>query len=166
MGVHLGVWGFIPSHSFAFLGTWDVTLGLPCWSTTLQGFALVTSPRLGLQHLKYFLHKYEIWLENCNIDKEFALTHLKLEAFNNLKNLSCTFSQTSTLKFSTTWRTVFHTLSQTLTLELSTTWKTLFKTWKFTTFWRSVFHTSHSLGKVTSSLYATTWKWTPTHFAN
>jgi hypothetical protein len=27
--VHLGVWGFIPSHSFALPGAWDVTLGLP-----------------------------------------------------------------------------------------------------------------------------------------
>ncbi len=28
MGIHLGVWGFIPSHSFALLGTWNVTPGL------------------------------------------------------------------------------------------------------------------------------------------
>jgi hypothetical protein len=28
MWVHLGVWGFIPSHSFALLGAWDVTLAL------------------------------------------------------------------------------------------------------------------------------------------
>jgi hypothetical protein len=27
MGVHLRVWGFIPSHSFALLGAWYVTLG-------------------------------------------------------------------------------------------------------------------------------------------
>jgi hypothetical protein len=26
MKVHLGVWGFIPSHSFALLGAWNVTL--------------------------------------------------------------------------------------------------------------------------------------------
>jgi hypothetical protein len=36
MGVHLGVWGFIPSHSFALLGAWNVTLGLPFWLATLQ----------------------------------------------------------------------------------------------------------------------------------
>jgi hypothetical protein len=29
MGVHLGVWGFIPSHPFTFLGAWNVTPGLP-----------------------------------------------------------------------------------------------------------------------------------------
>jgi hypothetical protein len=28
MGVHLGVWGFIPSHFFALLGAWNVILGL------------------------------------------------------------------------------------------------------------------------------------------
>ncbi len=40
MGVHLGVWRFIPSLSFALPWTLDVTLGLP---------SLVASPRLGLQ---------------------------------------------------------------------------------------------------------------------
>jgi hypothetical protein len=28
MGVHLGVWRFFPSHSFAFPGAWDATPGL------------------------------------------------------------------------------------------------------------------------------------------
>jgi hypothetical protein len=28
MGIHLGVWGFIPSHSFALPRTWNVILGL------------------------------------------------------------------------------------------------------------------------------------------
>jgi len=51
MGVHLGVWRFIPSHSFAFPGAWDVTLGLPSCPATLQALALVASPRLGLRHL-------------------------------------------------------------------------------------------------------------------
>jgi hypothetical protein len=44
MGVHLGVWGIIPSHSFCILG-------LPSWPITLQALTLVTSPRLGLQQL-------------------------------------------------------------------------------------------------------------------
>jgi hypothetical protein len=48
MGVHLGVWGFTPSHSFALMGAWDVTLRLLSWLTTLQVFALVMNPRLGL----------------------------------------------------------------------------------------------------------------------
>jgi hypothetical protein len=29
VGIHLGVWGFIPSHSLAFLGAWNMTPGLP-----------------------------------------------------------------------------------------------------------------------------------------
>ncbi len=58
---------------------------------------------------KAFLHKSAIWLETYKIGKKLSLTHLKLEAFNNLKILSCT-PQTSTLKLSTTW-TFFHTFS-------------------------------------------------------
>jgi hypothetical protein len=54
MGVHLGVWGFIPSHSFALLGAWDVTLGIPSWLTTSQVLALVASPRLRLRHQMFF----------------------------------------------------------------------------------------------------------------
>jgi hypothetical protein len=50
MGIHLAVWRFTPSHSFALPGTWDVTPGLPSWPAPLQAFALVTNPRLGLRH--------------------------------------------------------------------------------------------------------------------
>jgi hypothetical protein len=50
VGAHLGVWGFIPSHSPTFPGAWNVTLGLPFWPTTLQTLALVVNPRLGLRH--------------------------------------------------------------------------------------------------------------------
>ncbi len=49
VGAHLGVWRFIPSHSPTLLGAWDVTLELPSWPAPLQAFALVMSPRLGLQ---------------------------------------------------------------------------------------------------------------------
>ncbi len=48
---HLGVWGFIPSHSPTFLGAWNVTPGLPTWLAPSQTFALVVSARLGLGHL-------------------------------------------------------------------------------------------------------------------
>jgi len=51
MGVHLGVWGFIPSHSFALPRAWDVTPGLPSWPATLQALALVASLRLGLRQI-------------------------------------------------------------------------------------------------------------------
>jgi hypothetical protein len=50
MGVHLGVWGFIPSHSLTLPGAWGVTPRSPSWLATLQAFALVASLRLGLQH--------------------------------------------------------------------------------------------------------------------
>jgi len=48
VGVPLGVWGSIPSHSLAFLGACNMTPGLSSWPVTLQAFALITSPRLGL----------------------------------------------------------------------------------------------------------------------
>jgi hypothetical protein len=50
VGVPLGVRGFIPSHSFALPGAWNLTLGLPSWPALLQALALVASPRLGLRH--------------------------------------------------------------------------------------------------------------------
>jgi len=49
MGAHLGMWGFIPSHSPTLPEAWDVIPRLPFWPTPLQAFAFVTSPRLGLQ---------------------------------------------------------------------------------------------------------------------
>jgi hypothetical protein len=49
MRIHLKVWGFIPSHSFALPGAWVVTPGLPSWPVTLETLALVASPRLGLR---------------------------------------------------------------------------------------------------------------------
>jgi hypothetical protein len=48
VGAHLGVWGFIPSHSPTLLGAWNVTLGLHSWPAPSQAFALVISPRLRL----------------------------------------------------------------------------------------------------------------------
>jgi len=53
MGAHLGVWGFLPSHSPTLLGAWNVTPGLPFWPITFQALALVVSPRLGLRHKHY-----------------------------------------------------------------------------------------------------------------
>ncbi len=52
VGVHLRVWGFIPSHSPTLSGAWNVTLRLHTWPAPLQALALVASPRLGLrQHI-------------------------------------------------------------------------------------------------------------------
>jgi hypothetical protein len=53
MGIHLGVWGFIPSHSPTLLRAWIVTPRFPFWPTYLQALALVASPRLGLWHIMF-----------------------------------------------------------------------------------------------------------------
>jgi hypothetical protein len=49
--VHLGVWGFIPSHSLTLLGVWNVTPKLHSWPAPLQALTLVMSPGLRLRHL-------------------------------------------------------------------------------------------------------------------
>jgi hypothetical protein len=51
MGIHLGVWVFIRSHSPTLPRTWDVTPELPSWPSPLQALALVVSSRLGLWHV-------------------------------------------------------------------------------------------------------------------
>jgi hypothetical protein len=52
VGVHLGVWEFIPSHFPTLLKAWDVTFGLPSWPAPLQALTLVASPSLGLRHIR------------------------------------------------------------------------------------------------------------------
>jgi hypothetical protein len=131
-----------------------------------------------LSHSIATCHKTKTLQETLKHLKKISCTNLKFD----LKLV--TFAKNSlwhiwNLKLSRTWKTsLAHTSNVNVeTLNNSknflhtlwnpkTLWRTLFHTWKLTTPWRSFFHTSHSLGKVTSSLYATTWKWTPTHFAN
>jgi hypothetical protein len=48
VGVHLKMWGFIPSHFPTLPGAWNVTPRLHSLPTPLQALALVMSPRLGL----------------------------------------------------------------------------------------------------------------------
>jgi len=43
VGAHLGVWGFIPSHSSTFSGAWNVTPGLHSW------FVSFANPYLGCE---------------------------------------------------------------------------------------------------------------------
>jgi hypothetical protein len=50
VSAHLGVCGFIPSHSLTLLWAWNVILELHFWPAPLQTLALVTSPRLKLWH--------------------------------------------------------------------------------------------------------------------
>jgi len=47
---HLGMCGFIPSHSPTFPRTWNVTFGLHSQLVPLQSLTLVASPKLRLQH--------------------------------------------------------------------------------------------------------------------
>jgi len=49
MGVHLGVWRFFPSHSFALIEHENVTPRLSLGPHPCKPFALVVSPRLGLR---------------------------------------------------------------------------------------------------------------------
>jgi hypothetical protein len=49
VGAHLGMCGFIPSHSPTLPGAWNVTLGLHSWPAHLQAFPLVMSLRLKLR---------------------------------------------------------------------------------------------------------------------
>jgi hypothetical protein len=70
MGVHLGMWGFIPSHSFTLSRTLDVTPGLPSWPTTLQTLALVVNPRLRLRHqINQMVENASIFTDNHMIDQ-------------------------------------------------------------------------------------------------
>jgi hypothetical protein len=48
VGVHLGMWGLILSHSPTLLGAWNVIPGLHFWPAPLQALALVASPKLKL----------------------------------------------------------------------------------------------------------------------
>jgi len=50
VGVHLGVWGFIPSHFPTLPGAWNVTPKLHSSLTPLLAFDLVMNPRLRLRH--------------------------------------------------------------------------------------------------------------------
>ncbi len=75
MGVHLGMWVFIPSHSFALSGAQDVTPRLPSWASTLQAFTLVANLRLGLrQNVTKVMHDFNV--EQCtNVDDAHVWTN-------------------------------------------------------------------------------------------
>jgi hypothetical protein len=46
VGVHLRMWGFIPSHSLRLSRAWDVTLGLPLLAHTLISPCLGRKPKV------------------------------------------------------------------------------------------------------------------------
>ncbi len=56
VGVHLGVWGLIPSHFPTLPRAWNVTFGFHFWPAPLPALALITSPRLKLR--QFVWHTY------------------------------------------------------------------------------------------------------------
>jgi hypothetical protein len=153
------------------------SLPLNCYMSQNKTFTinLQTFENLSCTNLKFDLKLltlannslWHTWNLKLSTTWKTSLTHtsnFNIESFNNLKNSSTHFhklqrwipQQLEELSFT-------HFELKTWNLN---TWRTLFHTWELTTLWRSLFHTSHSLGKIASSLYATTWKWAPTHFAN
>ncbi len=159
-----------------------------CYSNELQvgkfeveKLANVWRPHLKSLPLNCYMSQNKTSTRNVQAQEKLSCTNLQFDL--KLIRLEKNFLwHTWNLKLSTTWKSFLahlklqrwnfqqlelsFTLSQTWTLKLSTTWKTFFHTLTLTTLWRSLFHTSHSLGKVASSLYATTWKWTPIHIPN
>jgi hypothetical protein len=75
VGVHLGMWGFNPSHFLTLLGAWNVTLGFHSWPTPLLAFAFIASPRLSLRHhhLKSLLIIFKMYVDLISF-REFALS--------------------------------------------------------------------------------------------
>jgi len=83
VGAHLGMWGFIPSHSLAFLGAWNVTPELHTWPTPSQTLALVMSPRLGLRNIWYTPFFKKNWLIiNSNLTKSYKKFRIVCFGFN------------------------------------------------------------------------------------
>ncbi len=60
MGVHLGVWRFIPSHSLHSRKLWNAP-GSLTGPVTLQPLALVASPRLGLRQVYHMCSSYAMF---------------------------------------------------------------------------------------------------------
>jgi len=72
VGVLLGVWGSIPSHSLALPGACGLIPELPSWPATLQALTLVASPRLGLRHWNC----YGAYLSTAYIDHTYDPLHI------------------------------------------------------------------------------------------
>jgi hypothetical protein len=62
MGAHLGMWGFIPSHSFAFPRPWNVTFGLPSWLAPFASPCLGREPKARV--VTYCVHNLSCLLVN------------------------------------------------------------------------------------------------------
>jgi hypothetical protein len=74
VGVHLGVWGFIPSHFLIVLGAWNATPKLHSWPTPLQALAFVVNPRLRLRQLIYMFEQLQCLNGEFNCTSSFYKT--------------------------------------------------------------------------------------------
>jgi len=78
VGVALGVWRLIPSHSPTLPGVSNMTPGLPLGPHPCNLFALVASPKLGLRHMN-FLKKLALCVSKLKI----FITNNGFEFFKN-----------------------------------------------------------------------------------
>jgi len=60
VGVHLGVWRFIPSHFFTLPGAWNVIPELHSWPTPLQALAATKAKVVTHNHSSNWIIKSEI----------------------------------------------------------------------------------------------------------
>ncbi len=87
--IHLGVWGFIPSHSPTLPRAWDVTPGLPSWHATLQALALVMSPKLRLWQNCYVIF---LCVQMWNVWSQLGTyVPLSMECTFPCANMKCAF---------------------------------------------------------------------------
>jgi hypothetical protein len=75
VGVHLGVWGFIPSYFLIVPGACNVTPKLHFWPAPLQALAFVVNPRLGLWQLRYMFEQLQCLNGEFNSTSSFYKNH-------------------------------------------------------------------------------------------
>ncbi len=76
MGVHLTMWGFIPSHFPTLSRAWNATLRLHSWPAPLQALALVSNPRLKLWQAPLIDLQPFVWMWNPHPTFSILLTHI------------------------------------------------------------------------------------------
>jgi len=98
VGAQLGLWGFIPSHSLALPGAWNVTPRLHTWPTPSQALALVANLRLWLRHQQSSLIKTNSFIHVCTqIDKHTILLNSKFKIMEHaMDKLNITICSNST----------------------------------------------------------------------
>jgi hypothetical protein len=77
MGVHLGVWGFIPSHSFALMGQNITKIRIFLLEILVKKDPLLTSLKKILSHFGQVITKIRIFYLEILVKKDPLLTSLK-----------------------------------------------------------------------------------------